>query len=208
MGIQKRKRDKKRERFIKNKKEKKGFEFKAIYIIPILIIGVIVFITLLRGKVVKSPPPPPPPPSNGNPATDSGDTVKTEDPNSLYFPISKINDGKAHFYEHQSSTGKTIKFFILKSSDGIFRAAFDACDVCFREGKGYRQEGDYMICNNCGRKFLSTKINEIKGGCNPAPLDRHMEDANNNEVALESWTEDGYLVIKKSDIEAQGAKYF
>ena len=29
-----------------------------------------------------------------------------------------------------------------------------------------------MVCNNCGQKFSSDLINEIKGGCNPAPLER------------------------------------
>ena len=29
-----------------------------------------------------------------------------------------------------------------------------------------------MVCMNCGRRFASVKINEVKGGCNPAPLKR------------------------------------
>jgi uncharacterized membrane protein len=65
-----------------------------------------------------------------------------------------------------------VYFFVLKSSDGVIRAAFDSCDVCFRERKGYRQEGDLMICNNCGQAFPSVRINIEKGGCNPAPLER------------------------------------
>ncbi|MFH1834861.1 MAG: DUF2318 domain-containing protein [Methanobacteriota archaeon] len=116
-----------------------------------------------------------------------------KNPDSLYIPISAINDGIAHFYEFPSQMGKTIRFFVLKSSDGVFRAAFDACDVCYREKKGYRQEGDNMICNNCGRKFPSNLINVEQGGCNPAPLTREIVDDN--------------LVIKKSDIEL-GARYF
>lgn len=116
-----------------------------------------------------------------------------KDPNSLYIEIAKINDGLAHFYELPSQTGKTIRFFVLKSSDGVFRAAFDACDVCYREKKGYRQEGDNMVCNNCGRKFPSNLINVEQGGCNPAPLDRTIDGE--------------YLVIKKSDIEL-GVRYF
>ena len=59
-----------------------------------------------------------------------------------------------------------------RSSDGIIRAAFDACDVCWPAGKGYYQEGDYMVCRNCGRRFASVLVNEVKGGCNPAPLNR------------------------------------
>ena len=58
------------------------------------------------------------------------------------------------------------------SSDGVVRAAFDACDVCFREKKGYSQDGDLMVCNNCGLVFPSERINIEKGGCNPAPLER------------------------------------
>ena len=29
-----------------------------------------------------------------------------------------------------------------------------------------------MVCRNCGRRFASVKVNEVKGGCNPAPLER------------------------------------
>jgi hypothetical protein len=46
----------------------------------------------------------------------------------------------------------------MKSADGVIRAAYDACDVCYRERKGYHQEGDDMVCNNCGRHFPSTSI--------------------------------------------------
>jgi uncharacterized membrane protein len=31
-----------------------------------------------------------------------------------------------------------------------------------------------MICNNCGQRFHSSRINVVKGGCNPAPLERNV----------------------------------
>ncbi len=93
------------------------------------------------------------------------------------FPVSLFEDGKARHYQH-AADGFTIKFFVLKSSDGIIRAAFDACDVCWRAGKGYYQEGDHMVCRNCGRRFASMLVNEVKGGCNPAPLNRKVENGN------------------------------
>jgi uncharacterized membrane protein len=65
-----------------------------------------------------------------------------------------------------------VAFFVLKSGDGVLRAAIDACDVCYKAGKGYYQEGDFMVCENCGQKFASSRINVVKGGCNPAPLNR------------------------------------
>lgn len=91
------------------------------------------------------------------------------------LPIADVNDGKAHYYEFDTN-GHSIRFFVLKSSDGIIRAAFDACDVCFESRKGYIQNDEFMVCQNCGQRFHSARINEVKGGCNPAPLTRSYDD--------------------------------
>jgi uncharacterized membrane protein len=89
------------------------------------------------------------------------------------LPVSELND-KARFYEYKAASGKTVRFFALKSSDGAYRAALDACDVCFHAKKGYSQEGEDMVCNNCGMHFHSAKVNEVKGGCNPVGLERKV----------------------------------
>ena len=112
--------------------------------------------------------------------------------NQITFPVDLFEDGKARHYEYKKEN-VTIKYFILKSSDGIIRAAFDACDVCWSAGKGYYQDGDVMICRNCGRRFPSVRVNEVKGGCNPAPLNRNIEN--------------GKVVIKTNDI-LDGKQYF
>jgi len=109
------------------------------------------------------------------------------------FPVQAFADGQAQYFQYPTSNGVTVRFFILRSSDGIIRAAYDACDVCWREGKGYQQDGDFMVCRNCGQRFASVKVNEIKGGCNPAPLDRTVVGDK--------------LVIKIADI-VQGSQYF
>ncbi len=90
------------------------------------------------------------------------------------YPVSLFDDHKARHYVYKGKD-VTIKYFILKSSDGIIRAAFDACDVCWRAGKGYYQDGDVMVCRNCGRRFASVLVNVVQGGCNPAPLKRNIE---------------------------------
>jgi uncharacterized membrane protein len=94
----------------------------------------------------------------------------------ITYPVSTFNDGKARFYEYKTSDGIVVRYFILKSSDGVIRAAFDACDVCWEAGKGYVQKDEFMVCKNCGRRFHSTKINEVSGGCNPVPLIRKIQD--------------------------------
>jgi uncharacterized membrane protein len=116
--------------------------------------------------------------------------IETAD--AVRIPLSALESGKAIFLEADLE-GRRIHYFAVKSSDGVHRAAYDACDVCFRANKGYRQEGDLMVCNNCGQTFPSVKVNELKGGCNPAPLVR---------------TVDGdHLLIRKKDIAA-GSGYF
>lgn len=111
-------------------------------------------------------------------ATPVGTSLATDSPQDITVPVSTFDDGKAKYFSYQAPGGKTIKFFALKSSDGVIRAAFDACDVCYQSKKGYRQEGDFMVCNNCGQRFTSTRVNEVKGGCNPSPLDRKIEGEN------------------------------
>ena len=96
----------------------------------------------------------------------------TSETGDIAIPISDVNDGKAKFFDYAASDGRSVRFFVIKSSDGVYRAALDACDVCFAGKKGYHQEGDAMICNKCGRQFPSALVNEVTGGCNPIGLPR------------------------------------
>lgn len=117
--------------------------------------------------------------------------VKAES-DEVRIPLEDVADGSAHYYSFKGDD-KEIKFFIIKSGDGVVRAAFDACDVCFTAKKGYTQDGEYMICNNCGQKFHTSQVNVVEGGCNPAPLKRE--------------TVGDELVIKVADI-LPGARFF
>ena len=108
------------------------------------------------------------------------------------IPVADISDGQAHFYSYDAS-GVEVKYFVMKSADGEYRAAFDACDVCYPNKKGYTQQGKVMVCNNCGLEFESTRINEVKGGCNPSPIERTVKGKD--------------LVLETADLQA-GVQYF
>ena len=118
--------------------------------------------------------------------------VKAGQDGTIQFTSSDFADGKARFYRFQGQSGP-VDFFVVRSTDGVLRAAFDTCDVCYRERKGYRQEGNDMVCNNCGQHFRTDLVNVVKGGCNPAPLHRQLVSDK--------------LLIAVNDIE-QGAGYF
>ena len=114
-------------------------------------------------------------------------------PAQVVYPEKTFANGKAHHFTYKTEDSVTIRYFILRSSDGVIRAAFDACDVCWPENKGYYQKGDFMVCHNCGRQFSSVRVNEVQGGCNPAPLNRKMENSS--------------VIIQVADL-LQGRRYF
>jgi len=109
------------------------------------------------------------------------------------YPVADFTDGKAKHFQYKTPKGKTVRYFIVRSSDGVIRAAFDACDVCWPANKGYVQDGDVMVCRNCGRKFPSTKVNVVTGGCNPAALNRQVTQTQ--------------VIIQVKDI-LEGERYF
>jgi uncharacterized membrane protein len=106
----------------------------------------------------------------------------------IRIPMQELSTN-ANFYEEEIN-GVEVKFFAIKDANGEVKTAFDACDVCYNSKKGYTQDGDYMVCNNCGNRYhvsgLGTE-NKFKGGCWPS--------------YLESEVNDDYLEIKLSSLE-------
>lgn len=111
----------------------------------------------------------------------------------IRIPLSELNDGKAKFFEYKAANGATVRYFVVKSSDGVYHAALDACEVCFHAKQGYHQEGADMVCNNCNKRFHSIRINEFEGGCHPVGLTRAVAG--------------DYLIVKASELE-RGGGYF
>ncbi|SNB45968.1 DUF2318 domain-containing protein [Geobacter sp. DSM 9736] len=96
---------------------------------------------------------------------------------------SNLNDGKARFYKINEN-GKEIVFFVVRAADGSVKAAFDACDACYREKKGYEQKGEVMVCRNCNMKFAIGRLGpNATGGCNPSYLP-HREAGGNIIISV------------------------
>jgi len=98
-------------------------------------------------------------------------------------------DGLAHYYNTELLDERVVYFFVLKDKNDIYRAAANVCQVCFDAMMGFRQEGDFMVCNTCGNKYPLTKIATEKGGCNPGPINPNLE------------VEDNKVIIEQSDLE-------
>ena len=108
---------------------------------------------------------------------DDGDVVK--------FSLDGIGE-EAQFFDYDG-----IEFFVVRAKDGSVKTAFNACDVCYRSKKGYRQEGDDMVCNNCGNHYRISGIGSANlkgGGCWPGYLPAEVQG--------------DYLIITKLNLEA------
>ncbi|MHB8846483.1 MAG: Fe-S-containing protein [Nitrospirota bacterium] len=101
--------------------------------------------------------------------------------------------GAAASYFVYTANGMDLKFITLRASDGTVRVSLDACQACYHAKLGYRQNGDTLVCNNCGMSFRSTDVGRVTGGCSPIPL-KNSQDGK-------------MLIVKVKDLE-EGAKYF
>ena len=87
------------------------------------------------------------------------------------IPLSELTDSSLHFYTADVN-GTVIRFLVIHKQNGDFAAALDACQICGTAG--YRQEGQNVICRNCGAAIYIPSIGE-SGGCNPIAVKSSVE---------------------------------
>lgn len=92
---------------------------------------------------------------------------------------------------------KKMEILAVKASDGTIRTAFNTCQVCNGSPRAYyKQEGDILVCQNCGNQFSMDMIEQQRGGCNPVPI--YKEDK----------TDDGTNIIISKDFIEQNKELF
>jgi uncharacterized membrane protein len=111
----------------------------------------------------------------------------------IRLPIRDIRDGKVHFFTYKKD-GKRINFFVRTDGKDNLSAYFDACYTCYKNKKGYREEGSDLVCNECNLKFrLAEEHWDTSHGCCP--------------IAVRSRIEGSELIIAAKDLE-KGEKLF
>jgi len=93
-------------------------------------------------------------------------TMLAAENNRVRIPLSELTDQSLHFYTADVN-GTVIRFLVIHKTTGDFVVALDACQICGRAG--YRQEGQNVICRNCGASIYVPSIGD-HGGCNPIPV--------------------------------------
>lgn len=114
---------------------------------------------------------------------------KIDTDNKIELETATFKGNEANFYNVELQSGKIVYFFVVKDKKGNYRAAANACQVCFDERKGFHQDGDYMVCNTCRSKYPLSKIATEKGGCNPGPINPNLE------------VQGSKIIIEQADLE-------
>jgi high-affinity iron transporter len=98
--------------------------------------------------------------------------------NQVRIPLGDLQDSSVHFYTADVNS-TVIRFLVIHRGNGDYATALDACQICGTAG--YRQEGQNVICRNCGATIYIPSIGE-SGGCNPIPVKSQVE---NGEVIVD-----------------------
>lgn len=87
--------------------------------------------------------------------------------------VADLKPQEVRFFQFLNSGNQEVHFFVGRDNTGQIQVAFDANEQCFKQKRGYRHEGEWMVCNKCDKAFRLTDINSGGQGCQPIPL-RHQ----------------------------------
>jgi hypothetical protein len=94
------------------------------------------------------------------------------------IPVAAVNDGNLHIFNVEEG-GTSLRFIVIHKPDGSWGTALDACSIC--GWAGYRQDGQNVVCRNCGSAIYIPTIGQA-GGCNPVGVSSRVEG---NELVLD-----------------------
>lgn len=107
----------------------------------------------------------------------AADPVDTD----LVIPVSELSE-TIRIYP-VTVDGLQMEVLAAKDSDGTVRTAFNTCQVCNGSRKAYfAEEGDHVVCQNCGNSFGREDVGVLSGGCNPYPI--FAEDRQDSEDSV------------------------
>ena len=107
--------------------------------------------------------------SGGKAAPADGAPASAAKDRDLVIKTGEISE-TAKFYPVEID-GTRLEVVAVKAPDGTIRTAFNTCQVCYASGRGYyKQEGDVLVCQNCGNRFSMDRVEVEAGGCNPWPI--------------------------------------
>ncbi|NNJ32737.1 Fe-S-containing protein [Lacrimispora defluvii] len=103
----------------------------------------------------------------------------------LVIPVSDISE-KVSYYPVEAD-GTKMEVLAVKAPDGTIRTAFNTCQVCYDSGRGYyKQDGNELVCQNCGNRFPMSRVEVEAGGCNPWPIFDQNKTVTDESITISS----------------------
>ena len=107
--------------------------------------------------------------------------------------LADLKPQDVRFFRFLNAGNQEVRFFVGRDGAGRVQVAFDANEQCAKQKRGYRHEGEWMVCNKCDKAFRLAETNDHGEGCTPIPL-RFREEG-------------GELVLAEADV-LQGWRLF
>jgi uncharacterized membrane protein len=107
--------------------------------------------------------------------------------------VADLSPQEVRFFRFLNSGNQEVKFFVGRDAAGQVQVAFDANEPCAKAKRGYRHEGEWLVCNKCDKAFRLAEVNAGGGGCKPVPL-KHQVNG-------------GELLLAEGDV-LQGWRFF
>lgn len=92
----------------------------------------------------------------------------------VHIDVSDLGKSKVRFYRFINRGNQEVKFFVGRDKNGVLQVAFDAGESHAKVGRGFRQEGDWVVDNKCDTAVHLEEVNSGGGGCRPVPLEHRV----------------------------------
>jgi uncharacterized membrane protein len=101
--------------------------------------------------------------------------VRPERDGQVKINLAGLKPQEVRFYRFLNAGNQEVRFFVGRDAGGTVQVAFDANEDCAKLKRGFRHEGEWMVCNKCDKSFRLSEVNRGGGGCNPVPLAHHVQ---------------------------------
>ena len=111
------------------------------------------------------------------------EAAATPEDSDLVIPISELSE-TIRIYP-VTVDGLQMEVLAAKDADGTVRTAFNTCQVCNGSRKAYFvEDGDHVVCQNCGNSFGREDVGVLSGGCNPYPIFAENREDSEDSVRI------------------------
>ena len=84
--------------------------------------------------------------------------------------IKEADITKTATFINYDADGVTVQFLAIRADDGV-RLAYNTCQSCSPSPRAYFvQDGEKLVCQNCGQTFAAENVGQGGYGCNPAAV--------------------------------------